>query len=337
MIYKYFVLIVIAASFTGLAQNDTIRLNNGNILNGELKSLSRGVITLKTTYSDTDFRIEFHNVKGISIQRNSLVILTNGRRRFGTIRTDKGGVVFITSTEGIKEGFQLGEIVELNMVDDKFWHRFKGSIDLGFNLSKSNNLAQLTLGGNLKYVGELWLLNGSIDVLSSDQENSIKTKRTDANLKIYRIFPNKWFVLGEMSFLSNTEQALDGRISPSAGVGKFLVSTNKLFFGLGLGLTYNIENYVDASLDKISTEGFISTSFNMFDFEDFDLDSSLNFFPSLSEKGRLRIDFGVNLTYDLPWDFYIRLSYTQNFDNQPAIEGNSVDYVFTSGFGWKFD
>lgn len=75
----------------------------------------------------------------------------------------------------------------------------------------------------------------------------------------------------------------------------------------------------------------------MFDFSDLNLKTGLKIYPSLSEKGRIRIDYDLTLKYDLPLDFYIKMGFTLNFDNQPAIEGNDFDYIFTSGFGWKFD
>ena len=75
----------------------------------------------------------------------------------------------------------------------------------------------------------------------------------------------------------------------------------------------------------------------MFDFDDLSLKTGIDFFPSLSEQGRLRIDYDITLKYDLPLDFYIKLGYTLNYDNQPATNTSEVDYVFSSGFGWKFD
>jgi len=75
----------------------------------------------------------------------------------------------------------------------------------------------------------------------------------------------------------------------------------------------------------------------MFDYTDVSLTTGLKFFVSLSEKGRVRSDYDITLKYDLPLDFYIKMGYTLNYDNQPAIEGNDFDYIFTSGFGWEFD
>jgi putative salt-induced outer membrane protein YdiY len=271
------------------------------------------------------------------IQRKCLIVLTEGRRRFGNIRTDDAGNAVIRLENGEVEKYPLSEVIALQEVDDKFWQRFKGAIDLGYNLTKANNNRQFTIGGKLEYTGEIWLIEGSINTLNSNQDDADKTKRTDANLELIRLLPREWYLLGEVSFLSNTEQALDARFSPSLGLGKLLISTNKLYLGLTIGLTYNIENYADSSLNKTSSEAFIGASFKMFDFKDIDLDTGLKFYPSLSEKGRRRTDYDLTLKYDLPLDFYIKMGFTFNYDNQPAIMGNDFDYIFTSGFGWDFD
>ena len=319
------------------AQNDTIQLKNNDVLVGEVKSLTKGILVLKTTYSDKDFRIEFDEVEGIIIQRKCLLTLTNGRRRFGNIRTDIDGLVKITLEDNTIETYKLEELIGLNEIDDKFWSRIKGSIDFGFNFTKANSNSQFTINGTLNYIDKSWLYEGDISVLSSAQDDADKTKRTDANLELIHILPRKWYLLGDVSFLANTEQALDGRISPSIGFGKFLISSNKLYLGLSIGFTYNIENYVDETLNKTSSEAVLASSFNMFDFEDIDINTGVEFFTSLSEKGRFRADYDITLKYNLPYDVYINFGYTLNFDNQPAIEGNNIDYIFNSGIGWKFD
>jgi putative salt-induced outer membrane protein YdiY len=334
---KYLFLFFLLISAFVNAQNDTIQLKNNDVLVGEVKAFSKGILILKTMYSDEDFKIEFNKVKGISIHRKCLIILTDRRRRFGNIRTNLEGKAVITLEDNKIEQFNLEEIIALEEVDDNFWSRIKGSINFGFNFTKANSNSQFTIGGDLNYIDKLWILEGEINALNSTQNDAEKTKRTDANFKLIRILISKWYFLGDVSFLANTEQALNGRISPSLGFGKFLISSNKLYLGLGLGFTYNIENYVNATLNKTSSEAFVSTSFNMFDFNDFDLKTGIKFYTGISEKGRVRTDYDLTLKYDLPLDLYIKLGFTLNFDNQPAIIGNEVDYIFTSGFGWKLD
>jgi putative salt-induced outer membrane protein YdiY len=334
---KYLFSIYLLICIVGNAQNDTIHLRNNDLLVGEIKSFTTGVLIIKTSYSDKDFRVEFSKVTGLAIERKSIIILTEGRRRFGYIRSDSPGMVMITLEDNTVEHYKLEEVVALHEIDENFWRRFKIAIDLGFNLTKANNNIQFTIGGELDYTDEKWLFDGNLSVLNSTQDNTERIQRSDANVSLIRILNRKWYLLGDVSFLANTEQALNGRFSPSIGVGKFLISTNKLFLGLSLGFAYNIENFKDASLNKTSSEILIGLNYNMFDFEDLDLNTGVKFYPSLSEKGRIRTDYDLTLKYDLPWDFYIKLAFTLNFDNQPAIDASKLDYIFTSGFGWKIN
>jgi len=334
---KYLLSFFLLICLVGSAQNDTIRLKNNDLLVGEVKSFVTGVLIIETSYSDKDFRVEFNKVSELVIQRKCNIILTDGRRRFGYIRTDAPGMVMVTLEDGTIENFKLEEIIALQEIHEKFWNRFTVAIDFGFNLTKANNNTQFTVGGQFDYTDEKWLFEGNINLLNSLQDNTERIERTDAKLQLIRILSKKYYLLGDVSFLSNTEQALDGRISPNIGVGKFLISTNKLYLGINLGFAYTIENYTDASLNKNSSEALIGLSYNMYDFKDLDLNTGVKFYPSLSENGRIRTDYDLILKYDLPLDFYIKLSFTLNFDNQAVVDGSKLDYIFTSGFGWEFN
>ncbi len=331
-------IILVFLSFTGLyAQNDTITLKNKDVIVGEVKTLTTNVLTMETSYSDKDFQIEFDKVIDMRIQRNCIITLTQGRRRFGHIRSEKTGTVTITQEDGTVEIVPIKQVLSLQEIEDKFWSRFTGRIDLGFNITKANNNRQLTLGSQLSYSGERWLLRTGLDVLNSDQDNVEETKRLDAHLEAVRVLARDWYIAGEITYLRNTEQALDARISPTLAGGKFVVNNSKMYLSLGGGLVYNLENYVDESLNKTSTEILLSANINLFNVKDFSLTSGIKSFPSLSESGRFRTDYNLTLKYDLPLDFYIKGSLTINYDNQPAIEGNDLDYIVTTGLGWEFN
>jgi hypothetical protein len=329
--------LILLLPLIGLSQKDSIQLKDQSILAGEIKSLSRGVLIIKTSYSDSDFHVEFKKVKSLSIERKCLVLLTRNRRRYGYVKTTKSGYFTMTLPDQTTEQYKINEITSLDEIRDKFWERFKGSFDLGFNFTKANSFTQLSVGSELSYIDQKSVITGTLDALSTGQQDVVTTRRSDAKIEYLRLLRKSWYLLSDVAFLSNTEQALDARISPSLGAGRFFISTNQLYYGVSLGLTYNIENYVDTTLDKTSTEAFIFNAFNIFDMKDFDLTSNLNIFPSLSEKGRLRTDFKVTSKYKIISDFYIKVGFTINYDNQPAIVGNEIDYNFTSGIGWKFN
>lgn len=336
--YKTYVFVfVLLFSMTIGAQNDTIRFKDNTTLTGEIKGLSTGILTMETDFSDKDFKIEFNKVTEISISRKCIMNLTNSRRYYGNIKSKAPGTFTIYFEDGSSEEFKMTELITLIEVNDKFWKRFKFWLDLGYNFTKANNNAQFTISSNFNYVSEKWLLKGNINLLNSAQDSVTDVKRTDAMLEAIRLLSKKWYLLSDVSFLSNTEQSLTGRVTPSLGLGRFIKSTNKLYFGVTVGATYNIENYVDNSLNKTSSEAFLGSSFNMYDFKDFDLNTTIKFYTGLSEKGRVRTDYDITIKYDLPWDFYIKTEFTLNYDNQPAVSGTQFDYVFTSGFGYKFD
>jgi len=319
------------------AQNDTITLKNGDTLEGEIKLILEGVLTIETDYSDKDFKIDFDKVNQLVIQSKCIIVLTNNRRRFGYVKSNEAGKVTITLENDIKEDYKISEIISLSEIREKFLQRFSAAIDFSYNFAKANKTDQFAVSGKLNYKSELWRFEAFINSLNSNQEDVEKTRRTEANLEFVRLLSDKLYIIGEVPFLSNTEQALDSRVSPSIGVGKFIVSTNKLYLGLSTGFTFNIENYANADLDKNSTEIFVSSSLKMYDVKDFDLQTDIKFYPSISEKGRIRTDYNLTLKYDLLKDFYVKLGFSLNYDNKPAISGNDVDYIFTSGLGWSFN
>ena len=128
--YKSFFYSLLFFSILSFGQNDTIRLNNNDIIVGEVKSLTTGILTIETSYSDDDFTIEFNKVSELIIQKKSFIVLTHGRRRFGYIRTNTPGKVTITLEDGTEERYRLNEVIILQEVDDNFWKRFSASIDL---------------------------------------------------------------------------------------------------------------------------------------------------------------------------------------------------------------
>ncbi len=304
---------------------------------GEVKNLSTGVLTVKTRYSKKDFNIKFNRVGEMIIERKCIVVLTQGQNRFGYVRSTDDGKISITENDGNVILVPINQISSLQEVDDNFLSRFRGAIDIGANLTKANNNRQLNTSMRVSYTGQKWLIDGTLDINISTQDSVAETSRTDASIESLRLLRNNYFVIVDVSFLQNTTQALDARISPSLGIGKFIVNTNRMYLGLSIGINYNIERFVDNAQDRQSTEAFFAAGLNMFDFEKIDITTNLRLLPSLSEQERFRIDYNFKIKYKIIKDFYISAGLTINYDNQPATIGQDFDYVVNTGFGWKFN
>ena len=320
-----------------LAQLDTIVVSSGDIIVGDIKSMSRGVVTVETPYSDSDFKIEWNKVTGIYTKGDYIVSLENGKRMVSTIKMDLDDSTKVALFDGSsKLNVTLSDVVLFKSVDEGFIDRLSASIDFGFTLTKANNLRQLSLRSNLGYLTENWSADASLDAVRSAQDSVAATERTDASATFNYFLWKGWFALVSVSFLQNDEQKLELRSTPKVGIGNYVVQTNHLYWSLYAGMAWNNESYTDPTIpNRSDAEVNIGTELNLFDIGDFRFLTSLSVFKSITEGGRTRADYKLDLKYDLPLDFYIGLGYTLNYDNQPVEGASESDYVFQTSFGWE--
>ncbi|MGB5357149.1 MAG: DUF481 domain-containing protein [Eudoraea sp.] len=181
------------------------------------------------------------------------------------------------------------------------------------------------------------MLTASINSLVSNQDGQeIKTSRTDARVTFKYSLPKGWFAFPELIFFSNNEINLNLRSVYKLGAGYYIFKTNKAYWGALGGLAYTIEDYKLPQPNRSSAEAFIGTDLNFYNIGDFNFALNANSYPSLTEKGRFRADLALDIKYDLPLDFYIKVGTTYNYDNQPGDGVSPSDYVFQTGFGYEF-
>src|SRR5205085_1324508 len=195
-------------------KGDSIILKNGDVIVGELKSMDKGIITVETPYSKNDFTIEWSGVKEIYSISSFLITLKDGKRINGYLHSADGGKkVMITSKEGKQEETNLNDIVYLKGLKSNFWSRASASIDLGLSVTKANNLVQYNMRSALGYLADKWALDFFYDDLRSKQDSIQATKRTESGGSYTYFLPKDWYLNGALNTLSNTEQALDLRVT----------------------------------------------------------------------------------------------------------------------------
>lgn len=192
--------------FTGFlnvfAQTDTLLLSNGDEIIGEIKELDKGVLIIETDYSDSDFEIEWDKVKRIRSGQTFMITLSDGTRLHGGFYPDPSdsSMVIINDPDGdvIADYY---EIVFIHPVKSDFLGRLSASIDIGFTLTKANNLRQFTSRSSLGYISDNWGAASSYNRVSSVQDSIADTKWTDANLGFKYFLKNDWFVMISSDFL----------------------------------------------------------------------------------------------------------------------------------------
>lgn len=328
-----FVLVVCQTSFS---QKDTLVATNGNILIGEIKSMNKGVLKMKTSFSDSDFAIEWSEVKRLVTTTEYLISTTNGERYNGSLQSTATEALLILKENDTLATTHLKYIVYLKSVKSSFWDKLSASLSLGYNFTKSNNFKQFSIRNTLGYQATKWSLNSSYNNIASSRDDVNSINRIDAALTYNYFLKNDWFPLAEINWLSNTEQNLQLRTVSKLGIGKFVFRDNQKYLGLQTGISYNNENYSGSDENSLnSAEAFLGAELNLYDVGDLNLLTKTIAYPSLTESGRWRFDAAIDLQYDLPLDFFIKAGLTVNYDNQSIASTGPYDYIVQTTFGWK--
>lgn len=336
--YLYIILLLISNGL--IAQIDSIKLSNGNLLVGEIKSMNKGVLVIETDFSDKDFQIEWDKTEYLNTQSRFLITLQDGTQYFSTVESfdDKRVVVYKSLFD--TDTCLLKQIVLLNAFEDRFIDRLKISIDVTFDIAKSRSLRSFSTNSDIAYKAEKWATSASFNSLWSTQDETEDIERNEGVFNYRYFLPRKWYSIATYSFLKSSEQNLDLRSNIQLSMGRFLIVSNEAYWGVKLGVNRNMENYSATDTDSIesnvnSWEALIGSELDLYDIGDFRLGFSFSVYPSLTEKGRLRSDSKIDLKYDLPFDFYIRFGGSVNFDNQPGTDVSKWDYVIQTGIGWE--
>lgn len=337
---SYLICFFLLSLLNAHAQSDTLILKNKNILIGEIKLMTNGSLQMETPYSKDDFKIKWKEVSAINSSKSHMINLSNGELLNGSIQTDaKTQKTTITDlVTKMKTEVILDQIVYIKSVDDGFWDRLDANFDVGFKLTKAQNLQQLSINAGLGYTAKTWFATMKYQQMQSVQDNIEPIRRIDSDLSFVKSLKNDYFIPLSVTTLSNTEQDIDIRILSKGGFGKYLIHSNRKYWGVAAGLSFNHEKYTIETSANESLEAFLGTDLNIYDIGDFSIQSKLTFFPSLTESKRTRADFMLDTKYDLPLDFYVKLSFVYNYDSKPsAVNTPKDDYVFQTGFGWKLD
>ncbi len=321
---------------------DTLVMNNGNRLVGQIKEMTRGVLQFKTKYSDSDFKIKWEKIKSIRSNRFFIVYLEKGVHYYGSLSSDPKypGTVNIFDFQRGETRVRLMKIVYLKEADQKFISRLSLDISLGYSLAKANNSSQLTTKLNSGYLANTYSLklNYSMNRNFQTVDDTInsRTRRTELNLEGKYFLGRNWFVSASGNFLNSSEQKLKLRATTKIGGGNFFINNHIHTLSASGGAVWNYENYEEAAQPgKNSLETYIGIEYNVYNLGDLDINASLYGYPGITEKGRFRSDFSFNLKYKFMADFFINLGFTYNFDNQPVAGATKFDYVFDTTIGWE--
>jgi hypothetical protein len=317
---------------------DVIVLKNGDRISGEVKKLENGDVHIDAGYGQNIFIIDWEEVERIESPQRFTVVTSGGGRLSGSIRTDpEASTRVLVEGQGSMVPFEHSDLVSLTPIDAGFWGRFGTSIDFGLSLTKANETKQFNTRAKASYLTDDWSLEGNVDSLFNARQGVPDTKRSEFGTNFRYFLTERWFSVTFGNFLQSDELQLDLRSSIGGAVGRYLVRNNRWLLSLNGGGAWTNENFEDPLVsNKNSGEALGAIEFNAFNIGDLNILAQFSVFPSLSELGRVRMNFRNDFKWDLPQDLYFSVGFTNNFDSSSPTDGTSTnDYVFSTSVGWS--
>jgi hypothetical protein len=133
------------------AQSDSLVLNNGDVMVGEIKS----IVTIKTDYSDSDFKVKWEKVERVNSDQEYLITLSDDTYINASIKIDIADVRRVVLTGKVVDLCpNIIDILYIKPTEEDFLNRLTASWDIGYNYSRNNNLQQFSIRSfkfDLKY------------------------------------------------------------------------------------------------------------------------------------------------------------------------------------------
>ena len=331
--------ILIGSRSTVWAQTrtDMVRLLNGDRITGEIMSLERGRLELKTDDAGT-IEIEWDNVAGLAATRGFEIETASGRRLLGGIANGSDRSLTVDAADGATT-LNMSDVTRITPMGASFWSRMDGSFDAGFTYSQSSGIAQATVNSMSVFRRPSFevRLDGSGTLTQTDGESE-RDDRGSVDLSYVRYRGERWWVSGGGRIETNRSLGLVLRSQVGGMIGQRLVNSNRAQFEVGGGLVVNNEQGVDVeSTQNIEAVLGLQTSYYTYDRPKTTIDAGFQYYPSLSTWGRQRLQFDAAVKRELWKDFYVSMNGYDTFDSEPPQEGSSRNDVGLSfSIGWSY-
>ena len=331
--------VAMALSAHALAQGktDVVVLANGDRITGEVVQLDRGRLEFKTDDAGTLY-LEWDKLASVVTKRLLEVVLGSGTRLIGSLAPAPSRDVLVVGADQ-STPLHMADVTIIRQVGRSFWSNLDGSFDAGFSYTRSSAIAQLNVNSDTIYRRPASRARLTASLTQTDKNDGTgRDDRATVDLSYLRYPWQRWFVGGAARFETNESLGLVLRSQIAGVIGPRLINSNRATLSLGAGLAANKEQGVDvgttSNLEAVFT---FQTSFYTYDRPKTNLDISFQYYPSLSNPGRQRLQADAGVKRELFKDLFVALNFFNTFDSRPpnpAAHSNDTGVVLS--IGWSY-
>jgi hypothetical protein len=319
------------------AKTDVVTLANGDRITGEVSKLDRGQLEYKTDDEGTIY-VEWDKIVSLEAKGQFEVITTDGRRFLGSLAAGTPRSLVVVELSGMSS-LPTDDVTTILPIGSSFWKKLDGSVDVGFSYTRSSHVSQLNFNSTTLYRKPSFeaRLQAS-GTLTQNEEDGQRDDRGTIQATYLRFRGQRLVVMAGASFESNESLGLLLRSQAAGTVGPRLVNTNRAQVVIGAGLAVNNEQSVDADPTQ-NLEGLVTfrQSYYRYDHPKTNVDIAFQYYPSLSNWGRQRLQLDASTKREVWKDVFISVNMFDTFDSRPPGEGadrNDVGVVLS--FGWSY-
>jgi len=318
-------------------RTDVVTLANGDHITGEVVRLERGRLEFKTDDVGTLY-FEWDKLASVVATRLVEVVHVDGRRFLGSLGKSSARSITVVGPDG-STVLPMSDVALIAAIGRSFWSKLDGSIDLGYNYTRSGGVAQFNINSDTVYrkPASSFRLAVSGTVTQKDDDSGRDDRGTvDAS---YLRYPwQHWFFTAAGRFETNESLGLVLRSQVGAAIGPRLINSTKAQVVVGGGIAVNEERGVDVEPTE-NIEGLLAfqAAYYTYDRPKTNLDINIQYYPSLSNTGRQRLQADLGVKRELWKDFFASLTFYNTFDSRPpnpAADQNDVGFVFS--LGWSY-
>jgi len=319
-------------------KTDVVTLGNGDRITGEIERLDRGQLEFSTDDAGTLYLEWDKLVAVVATTRVFDISITDGRRFLGSLHPAARGFIEIHSAAGA-ETLTMADVTYISPIGKSFWQKLDGSISAGYNYTKSSGVAQFNLNADTTFRRPAFEITfaGSYTATATD-DNAGNDDRGSVEAQYARFVSLRWVVSAFGRFESNESLGLKLRSQVGGGAGPRIVNSNRAQVWTGAGLVANNEQGVDVeSTNNLEAVFYFEASYFTYDRPKTTVDVGLQYFPSLSDFGRQRVQLNTTFKRELLKDFILSLSLYDSFDSRPPnakFDTNDIGIVLS--LGWTF-
>jgi hypothetical protein len=321
-------------------RTDVVSLANGDRVTGEVLSLERGQLAFKTDDAGTLYLEWDKLISLVAPNRLVEVVTADGTRFVGNLGpTAASRSITVMTQVGGTATLPMADVTVITPIGRSFWRQLDGSVDSGFSYTQSSGVAQLNLNSETVYRRPAFRARIAASLtLTRKEDDPEPDDRGSLEISYLRYPWQRWFVTGAGRFETNESLGLEFRSQLGVAAGPRLVNTNRAQMTAGAGLAFNYEHGVDVEPTQ-NVEGLLvfQTSFYTYDRPKTNLDLAVQYYPSLSNVGRQRLQLDAGIKRELWKDLFIALNVYETFDSRPPNpDAEKNDAGVVASIGWSY-